>query len=475
MSSTYGEHAERAARAVAGLVANPAVPITPQHQQAVLQARDILLAALRERLRSQFAIYVAATDPAAQRPARLDLLRTTPLTELGYVLEHFPRLPEEQRISPLEALTASTDPTAQRWVVAARELVLANHILDTAEAKPWQRDPASHAALAADTAQLIEALSVLDERLRAGGVLDVHMMVSLSSQSTRSVTAARLAAATVDKLAHWVADYSLLDVAATAPPRPVEHDQRVKLIQWPDEIVEGQRRLTSFLTPMALRNLRGPHRLSAETANVVARNQAVLLEQLQRRIIASTAPGSAQVRLETLRTRFGHAVYAVRGLHNATGARPQPLLLNQQREVSVAVHNGLITALNDQQALDLLSATETLLSTWATALGREVSRASTELRVGRRGAIDRPVYGRIRSDGPAGQALATLAALPTTPLPMAPGKPEEATATWARRLLRDHVANTPPLEGVKNWPGPGRRLQHRTPRVSADNSAPRRR
>ncbi|QLQ09904.1 MAG: hypothetical protein HZY75_05340 [Nocardioidaceae bacterium] len=90
MSSTYGEHAERAARAVAGLVANPAVPITPQHQQAVLQARDILLAALRERLRSQFAIYVAATDPAAQRPARLDLLRTTPLTELGYVLEHFP-------------------------------------------------------------------------------------------------------------------------------------------------------------------------------------------------------------------------------------------------------------------------------------------------------------------------------------------------------------------------------------------------
>lgn len=351
-------------------------------------------------------------------------------------------------------------------VDAARELVVANHVLDTADPQPWRTDPTARAALAADTAQLVEALAVLDQRLDAAGALTGHLAADGEATTTASVTTARLLASTVDRLAQWTADHAPPDLASTPPRRPPAHHQPVRLVRCPGDLAGAQAHLELLLAPMATRDLHLPYRLSADTAATVARNQAILLHHLHDCIAASPEQSGdrtgASARIERLRDPFEQAVYTLTGLYDATGARIQHLLRNQQREISVAVNTGHLAALSDRQATELLCATEATLSTWAAAVRREASRNDTELRVARRGPTGTPLYGRIGEDGPADRALAALAALadstPTVakrrgPRPLGPAA---CCATPSPRPRRVRSPRAGPA------PAAGTRTAHRT-------------
>jgi hypothetical protein len=118
--------------------------------------------------------------------------------------------------------------------------------------------------------------------LDAGGALAGHAITDRNPAAapTASVAAARLLASTVERLACWAADHTAIDLAYSAPPRPPEHEHPVRIVQVPGDLAAGQRQLEAFLTPMATRNLHSPYRLSADTANVVALNQTMLLVDL---------------------------------------------------------------------------------------------------------------------------------------------------------------------------------------------------
>ena len=477
MTTPYGEYAERAATAIAALIRGDSIPETPHARQVALAARDIIVATLRERMREQFGIRVRNDDPRAGMQVASSRLRTEPVTELAYVIERLPRLRPEDRRSPLDVLTPVDDPVASGWVETARSLVVADHILANAEGRPWRTDPVAHAALSSDTAQLVEAVAVLDHRLATAGALDGHVIPDtnpddgVATATAVSVATARLIAGTVDRFASWSAAHDVVDPARTAPPRPRESDYPVNLVQDPADLAGAQLRLERFLSPMAARNLGMPYRLAADTANIVARNQTVLLKSLRDRIAESPDLGGELARVEKLVELFSRAIHTLRGLHDSTGPREQPRLRAQQQEISVAVRQGHIGLLTDRQAAQLLTATESTLSTWAAAVRREGLRhRTTSFRIGRRGTIDHPIYGRIRTDDPAVTALTALAEV-TTPV----AEPVEVIPTRSRDRLRATLAQTPPHEATADWPGPGRRHEHRaTPGRLQAGAGPRR-
>lgn len=464
MTTPYGEYAERAATTIAALIRSDSIPETPHARQVAVGARDIIVATLRERMREQFGIRVRNDDPRAGMLVAFSRLRTEPVTELAYVIERFPRLRPEDRRSPLDVLSPIDDPVATTWVDTARNLMVADHILATAEARPWRTDPVAHAALTCDTAQLVEAIAVLDQRLATTGALGGHVItytdIGTDAGATDGATAAaawvtnaRLVAGAVDRFASWSAAHDVVDHSRTAPPRPPESDYPVNLVQDPADITGAQRRLEGFLSPMATRNLDLPYRLAADTANIVARNQTVLLASLRDRIAESPDLTDELARVEHLIDLFGRAIHTIRGLHDSTGPREQPRLRAQQQEISVAVRQGHIGLLTDRQAVGLLAATEATLATWATAVRREGLRhRTTSFRVGHRGTIDNPVYGRIRTDGPAVTALTALAQV-TPPVP----EPIEVIPTRGRDTLRSTLTQAPPYEATADWPGPDRR------------------
>lgn len=477
MNTCYGHHAEQAATAIARLVGREAMPATPHARTVSLGARDIIISTLRDRMRNQFATQVRNNDPRAGNKVTSFSLQTEPLVELAYVLGRFPRLRPEDRRAPTDVLNRIGDPVAADWVLAARNLMVADHALATAEKRPWLTEPAAHAALACDTAQLVEAIAVMDERLSSAGALAGHIAtdttVDPSADAEASVSQlgmARLVSSTVDRLASWAADHTVIDPAHTAPPRPPEHAYPVNLVQEPGDIAGAQLRLETFLSPMATRNVGMPYRLAATTANLIALNQTVLLANLRERILHSPDLTGELARIDRLMDLFGTAIRNIRGLHDNTGPRDQPRIRGQQQEISGAVRKGHIGLLTDRETTRLLGATESALSTWGAAVRREALRKTTSLRVGRRGTIDHPIYGRVRNDGPAATALLALAEVASsTP------EPTQEIGTPGRGALRSTLTQTPLHETGADWPGPIRRHEHRTtPSRQQAGAGPRR-
>jgi len=463
MSTTsYGEHAERVAAALAVLVRGPALPVDPRLQPLVVNCREIAIAALRDRFWNQFLVQVKEADPALSKPSRFDALQGNPVVALAYVVERFPRMPPTERQGPIDALKDVSDAVGQAWITAARELLSANHVLNTAEIKPWRTEATAHAALASDTAQVVEAIAVLDQRLHAAGALARHHV--READLPASVTTARLVASSVDRLAHWIADHTTADLATASPNRPVEFSRCVHLVQTPSDLAAGQHALATFLTPMADHDLRPPYRITAATALAVAHNQAILLAQLRDRIATSPGPNSELSRVDRLQNLLDRALHASRGLHDSAGPHVHILIRGQQQEISVGIRKGHIQDLGDQQVSQLLGATEVALGTWAAALHREISSPTTDLRVARRGLlsehgyIDEPFYGRLSNIGSAAQALKALAKHKAVRFPRA-----QVPSSGARAGLRGTLSQTPPLEATE-WPIPeGRATKSRPP------------
>lgn len=462
----YGEHAERIAVALAELIRGPVLPDNRALWPVILTSRDIVLGGLTDRLWNQFRVQVKITDPAAQSPVKFDVLQRAPVTELAYVVTRLPRMNPDQRLPPAEALADVDDPVARSWITTATGVLVSNHVLNTADTKPWRTHAPAHAALASDTAQIVEAVAVLDEHLAAAGALDDH---NTQVGPTAQTTTARLVASCVDRLAQWVSDHPAIDVAVSPPNTPPEFEQPVLLVNAPADLLAAQRALEVYLRPMADRDLQSPHHLSAATALTVAHNQVNLLASLHTRIMASPDVHDQLPRLERLQDQLESVLYATRGLHDPAGPRVHALIRGQQQEISVAVKNGGINELTSDQIRELVTTTQTMLGTWATALGRELGRESTDLRVARRGRIDQPVYGRAAQGGPAMRALTVLAKYHQVTV-----DPPHDPSRNARAQLRQTLAQTPPSDLVAAWPRPGRRHETRRPPTTQAQQTPRR-
>lgn len=463
MSPTpYGVYAERAAGSLADLVRGPALPHDPHLCPVILNSRDIVIGALRDRIRNQFGIEVKGSDPAARTPHRFDTLQRNPVIELAYVIERFPRITPAEQIPPSDALVDVTDPVARIWVHAATELLAANHTLNNAETQPWRAETAANAALASDTAQIVEAIAVIDQRLRAAGVLDSHD-VAYGGRPT-NVTTARLVAATVDRFAQWTTEHTATDLTFAPPAKPPEFNRPVHIVRAPTDLAPAQGVLESFLRPMAERDLQIPYRLSAATALTVAHNQVNLVASLHHKVATSPGLSALVSRVERLQDKLDDTLYATRGLHDAPGPRIHPRIRGQQQEMSVMIKRGRVPALNDQQTSELLAATEAALGTWAAALLREIGRPTTDLRITQRAHIEEPIYGRIPPNSPAVRALAALAEYKPATYAGPPVPP-----TRARAQLRDVLTSTPPFEIAEAWPKSGPR--HPARRIPAQHPA----
>lgn len=463
MSPTpYGVYAERAAGAFADLIRGPVLPQDPRFWPSILNSRDIMIGALRDRIRNQFEIEVKSSDPAARTPHRFDTLQRNPAIELAYVIEHLPRMAPAERIRPSDALVEFSDPVARIWVRAAKELLAANHTLNTAGTRPWRTERSANAALASDTAQIVEAIAVIDQPLRDAGVLDSHDVAY--GVPPANLTTARLVASTVDRFAEWTAEHTATDLTFTPPARPPEFNRPVHMVQAPTDLAPAQGVLESFLRPMADRDLHGPYRLSAATALTVAHNQVNLVATLHHKV--ATSPGLAALvsRVERLQDKLDGTLYATRGLHDAAGPRIHAFVRGQQQEISVMIKRGHIDALSNHQTSDLLAATEATLGTWAAALLREIGRSNTDLRITQRGYIEEPIYGVIPPNSPAARDIAALAEYKPA---IDAGPP--APSTRVRTQLRDALTQTPPFEIAETWPKPTR--QHPERQLSSQQPA----
>ena len=224
------------------------------------------------------------------------------------------------------------------------------------------------------------------------------------------------------------------------------------------QIAAAQLRLKGFLSPMATRNLDMPYRLAAATVNIVARNQTVLLNSLRDRVAESPDLVDELARVENLVDLFRDAIHTIRGLHDNTGPRGQPRLRAQQQEISVAVRHGHIGLLSDRQVTHLLAATEATLATWAAAVRREGLRHRHQL-PGRAPRHHRQPHLRAHQrERPGRYAVSALAEV-TPPVP----EPVEVIPTRGRDSLRSTLAQASQYETTADWPGPGRRHEHRAP------------
>lgn len=453
----YGVYAERAAVCLAVLIRGPALPHDPSLWPVILNSRDIVIGALRDRIRNQFGIEVKGSDPAARTPHRFDTLQRNPVVELAYVIECFPRITPAERIPPSDALVDVADPVARIWVHAAKELLAANHTLNNAETQPWRAETTANAALASDTAQIVEAIAVIDQPLQSAGLLSSHD-VAYGGQPT-NLTTARLVASTVDRFAQWASEHTATDLTFAPPAKPPEFNRPVHLVRVPSDLAPAQGVLELYLRPMAERDLQAPYRISAATALAVAHNQVNLVASLHHKVATSPGLAGLVARTERLQDKLDDTLYATRGLHDAPGPRIHTRIRGQQQEMSVMIKEGHLDALSDQQTSDLLTATEATLGTWAAALLREIGTSTTDLRITHRGYIEEPIYGRIPPNSPAVSALAALAEYkPAT----CAGPP--ASTTHARGQLRDALTSAPPFEIADAWPKPGQRhAARRTP------------
>lgn len=463
--SNYGEHAERAADALDTLIRGESIPTDDQDLTVLLNAREAVVSAVNDRLGNHLRANVRGVEPRPEAALTVERLNDYPVVELALAANELPRLPADQRHSPIDVLgIVPADPAAAAWVRAGSELLAANHVLDQAEDQPWRSDPAARLALITDTAQVVEAVTVLDHRLDEVGIftgrLQVNGQVLTTPLEQREPArfSTRLLTAHLDRLGLQYGEHTLTNMAQIKPRIPDEFREPVHLVSTPGDLAPAQRQLTEFLRPAAERPHGNPHvRISAMNANTIALGHVALLQELRKRITASPDLRGQLPRVDQLKELHTDARYRLSGLHDATpNPRMHAWLRHQQQEISVAVKNGRVAQTSDQQALDLLSATEKAIGMWAAAIAREAQFKNTDLRIIRRVRVrtGEVRYRRMKKDGPAVQALTALARYRPLVPPSTNLLPIINREQLRSALARAPLGERPPNLEIKRASGP---------------------
>lgn len=155
-----------------------------------------------------------------------------------------PRLPEELRGSPADALTTPSGyPAVEALRVAAGRLTAATHWLQGGSAD-WKNDDGARWAVTEDMAVTLEALTALDDRLTA--TLEAHCAPPLQVLRSRDT---RLGCAMIERFASWHGSHhSSVDNAVNqAWLRPVSQSGPPAPIHGPGDLEIAHQRLNAML------------------------------------------------------------------------------------------------------------------------------------------------------------------------------------------------------------------------------------
>jgi hypothetical protein len=178
----------------------------------------------------------------------------------------------------------------------------------------------------------------------------------------------RLLASHLDRLGQQHAEHSSTDLTHLAPAIAPEHREPMKMITAAGDLAGAQRQLTRFLAPMTEHTAGKAHmvnRMTAVMANSIGVSQREVIRQLRTRIASTPQLRNQLPRVERLAELQADVRTALIGLHDVQTPPIHQWMRHQQQEISVAVKNGAIQRLTDQQVVDVLAATEGVNGKWA--------------------------------------------------------------------------------------------------------------
>lgn len=497
--ASYGEHAERAADALDVLIRADSLPVAPvdvdhllSARQAVVTALSDRLAHLRPNLRPRAAVAVTTED-----------LDNDPVALLAQAIRELPRL-EHQPLSPIDALgSMPEEPAVAAWVSVGRELTWAGHVLDASPDKPWTTSPPAYWQLVSDTAQVLEAVTVLDQRLEETGLLPLRPQHRLSpagrdllaeakaaTESGQSVadfvqtnlqaphlvrsvlplhqgepmsrSDVRILAGHLARMGTWYGDNAVTDLVYAPGAGAGNVKPAVRLVRVPGDLAPAQRQLGRYLDPGKRRTdpfAASAPRMDAWTAVRFVQGQMGVLEVIRARMSTSTLRDQLP-RADNLTELLDDVRQGLKGLFDVAPAKQNKLAQNQLVELGSALrrHQGL-RSLSDHQVVDFLDATESTLGRFAIAFRRESRRDDSQLRLLRRTSLDNPAQPtRIGRHKP-GQALMPSTYLDSKITALAayrpPSIPTAATAPHSRSALQDTLNRTPLRDHAPEPPGFG--------------------
>lgn len=440
---TYGDHAEAVAAALQELVVVGDIPTADSDVEDLLSCREAVVEALQERL------HVFGLSPGRrllkyERLQALASLRHVDQqlgTLLDRVVYEMPRLlPESRDRRPSEVLgPRRADRTVELWRRTAVELLAGTHALATAEDRTWVTHRGAGWYVMRDLATVVECGVLLDQRLQQLGLLSQHDR----TPDTGTVDEHRLIAAHVARVATWYATSSSPDEASPSITNKGRHiGGPVYLVTTPSDVIVAQRRLGSYLRPLANSGsaYNANPQIAAATARQIVTSQlfvtglfAEVAAKHPRASALSTEFSAREELLESIQPRL-------RYLADVKKFEVDWHRRYQQLEITQALHAWLRNAkpltFTSAQLLDLANATHEVTHNLATSLRRELLRDDSNLgmahpihqsrivRVGRRSALD--------------AALTDLVNVPAPTTPIS-----EYTAPLQRAALRGTLDLTP--------------------------------
>lgn len=426
---SYEEHAEAAAQALYKLLTRDQWPQTADDAETVLQYRECILDSLREQL-----THVGADGGfVATGSVRVRDVSSNSVNLLHQFVTQSMRMPGMDRIAPSELLTAPphANPDVDLWREAASRLHNSCVDLGGARLQPWRTDPGGAWYLVGDIATSVEALTVLDDRATAAGILERDPR----PQSARlAVNERRMIISHVASLASWRATSMSPDLAEASDQGAPTGDP-LFTVNEPADLAPAQRNLAWLMRYD--RSDRPGHTgmpvMDVSTARAVAVGQGRLTSQFA--VAAALNADTGPLKDEFRRRQLLLADIQSR-LAPLTDVAPivNRRAMFQQQEISQGMRRFADHSYSPAQLLDLAQATHQVTTGFAKALRYEMNRPSSNLRLATSDGpkkVDRKRH-------PLAQATTSLARLPA---------PDQPVARWSgprmRATLRGSLDRTP--------------------------------
>lgn len=384
--ATYGDCAESAAEALSGLLVLDYIPADDALTERLLDCRQAVVDALRQRLRG-LGLNGDLLSTKARLPERLLCLngldhRMALMVEA--IAAELPTLSSDDRRRPIDVLGQPVaDRAVECWRRAAVELLAGSHALDSTDHQPWLTEPGAAWYLMRDLAAALEAVLILDDRLTEVGLMTKHdtLVPSMELDSKRMILGH------LGRVATWSATSDSPDHAF-----PRLHSERVEggpvvLVTAPPHLAAAQRRLADLLRPVHAADAfyTGDPEITADTARMLVANQLFLTGLFAQ--LAERAPAAINLRphFEARREILAEITPRLRHLIDHQPAEDRAYRWSQQTEITTAIRrlrrNHAEFALTPGQLVDLANATHEVTRNLAITLRRELQRENTNLRI----------------------------------------------------------------------------------------------
>ena len=419
--TTYGEHAENAARALSGLIVDDVIPADEHAVDQLLHCRETVVAALHQRLYDlgQDSWYPPLDRlPASAPKPNLVGLDAKVAALVGRIAFALPTLPLDERRCSSDFLSpTSDDATVEGWRAAAIESLSASHALSAAAEQPWRTDPSAGWWVMRDIAVTIEAVLVLDSRLEEVGLLANHQR----PDNTMGLDEKRLVLSQAARVATWHATSAVPEEATPRlqPRTPLTVVQPVSMVSTPADLAAAQQRLSRFLRPRSASDAfyAEEPEITADSARQITASQLFLC-----RAFAKASNQSAKTRmfgvlfnersdvLESLQSTISHLADV------KADKEPDMRRFWQQSEITTAVarieQRGVPIRLHPTQMAELAKATHEVTHNLGKGLRRELLRSNSNLidahprhadgpvRVGRRSRLETTLTDLVNAPAP---------------------------------------------------------------------------